>query len=97
MSLADDHESCFATGEHIAVGIANFGDAKTIPSPLLFLPTFDNDFLIDRDRLAIDNGHLRGNSAFARQLGELAHGFIENNGDDAAMSKTTTASVIQAQ
>src|SRR5260370_14677776 len=97
MSLVDDHKSYFAAGEHSAVSIANFRGAKAVSSLLFFLPAFDENFLIDRNGLAIGDGHLRGDGALTGQLGELAHSFIENDGDDATVSKTTTASIIQAQ
>src|SRR5260370_39750977 len=43
------------------------------------------------------DGHPRGDGRLNGKLGELAHSFIENDGDDATVSKTTTASIIQAQ
>ncbi len=97
MSFADDHESPLAACEHIAVAIANFGSAKAVSSLLFVLPAFDDNFLIDRDGLAIGDGHFRGDGALAGEFGEFAHGFIEDDGDDATVGKSSAATIVQAQ
>ena len=69
------------------MGIVDFGHAKTIAVTGVHLPAFGKDFLVNRDGLAILDGHFGGHGALFGEFGELAHGFIEDDGDDAAVSE----------
>ena len=54
------HKTSCAARQEIALGIANFADAKTVSSLLFFLPAFDNNFLVHRHRFAVDDVQLGG-------------------------------------
>ena len=90
-------EAALATGKEIALRVANLGDAETVAFAGVLLPAFGENFLVDGDGLAVLDGHFGGDGALAGQFGELAHGFIEDDGDDAAVSEASATGVIGAE
>ena len=91
--FADVNETTGANGEQIPFPIADFRDAKPVAPGGLGLPALDEDFAIDGDGALVVNGEFGGDGALGGGLGELAHGFVENDGDDAAVGKAGAAGV----
>ena len=79
------------------MGVADFGHAKTVAVAGVHLPAFGQDFLVDRDGLAILDRHFGGYGALFGEFGELAHGFIEDDGDDAAVSEASATRGVGAE
>src|SRR5208337_2809837 len=81
----------------MALGIANFGDTETVAFAGIFLPAFGENFLVDGDGLAVLDGHFGGDGALAGDFGELAHSFIEDDGDDATVREASATGIIGAE
>jgi len=95
--MLDDDEAPLAASQQIAMLIVNFGDPKPVSALHVFLPAFHKNRLIDGHGLFVLDVHLGGDGTFISQAREFTHGFVEDHGDDAAMSETTAARVILAK
>jgi hypothetical protein len=95
--MLDYDEASLAASEQIAMLIVNFRDPKPVSALRVFLPTFHKDRLIDGHGLFVLDVHLCGDGTFIGQTREFAHGFIEDHGNDAAMSEATASRVIPAK
>src|SRR5215472_2712184 len=97
MTGVNQDETSFAASEQVTLLIADFGDAKPVPSLLFFLPAFDDDRLIDGYGLAILNVHLGGYGFFVSDTRDFAHGFVENDRDDATVGEAAATRIVRAQ
>src|SRR5208283_1735981 len=97
MRWSHNDKSPFATRQQISLRIANLRFAKSVSPLFPFLPTFDDDFQIDRNGLPVLDRDLGGHRTLIGQFRKLAHGFIEHHGDDSTVGEPGATGVIRAQ
>jgi hypothetical protein len=97
MLVGYDYEAALASGEKVTGRVANFGGAKTVAAFFFVLPAIYDNFAFDRNGLLVLDVYLGGYGAFFVEFGELAHGFVEDDGDDSTVSEASAAGVVRAQ
>src|SRR5262249_8182810 len=95
--LPNYHEPPAPARQQIPVSIVNLADAKPASSLLVLLPAAHNDLRIGRHRLAVFDTQLRGDGTFFRQFGNLAHHFIQQHGDHAAVDEARSARIARPE
>ncbi len=93
----EDHEYATAAGEQATLGIADFCDAGKAPPVLANLTRLHSQRLVQRYWPEIFDGHARGGGWQVARFVELAHGIIENGGDNSAVAVARRAGVALAQ
>src|ERR1035441_3056812 len=81
----DLDERSRAGGEHFAFGVADLGSAKVFAAVDPDLPAFGDQRLGERHGPDVVDLHGCGDGNDVAQLADLAHGFVEDGGDDTAM------------
>jgi hypothetical protein len=89
-----NNKAAVASGEQISLGIANFGDAKTVATFFPFLPALNVNGFVDGDRFFVLDRHFCGNGLLVSESRELTHGFIEDNRDNATVSEAGAPGVM---
>src|ERR1035437_3452417 len=71
--------------QHLSFSIANLGGPVMFAAVDAHLPAFDNERFEQRHRLQVGDFHLARQGNQIVQLVHLAHGFVEDGGDDASV------------
>src|SRR5262252_670374 len=95
--LSNYHEPPTPARQQIPVSIVNLADAKPASSLLVLLPAAHNDLRIGWHRLAVFDAQLRGDGSFFRQFGNLAHHFIQQHGNHAAVDEARSARIARPE
>jgi len=93
----DGNEQGSALGQDFAFLVEDLGDVDVLASFYFFLARLDAQRFVQRDGLEVVDGHLGGNGDDVAQLVHLAHGFVEDGGDDAAVGVPGRAGVALAE
>jgi hypothetical protein len=90
----DYDKASLATRQDIARHISNF----TFMIQLTPVPardkSLDHNLLVHTDGLEVFHAQIRRDYVFPVKPGRLAHGFVEQHGDDPAMEKAPTALIL---
>lgn len=97
--LCDIHgnKSAGAAGQDFALFVLDFRDVGVLASGDLLLAPGNSKRLAQRNRPEILDGHGLGKRHHAAQLVYLAHGFVEDGGNDAAVRVSGRAGVTLGQ
>jgi len=82
----DGDEEAAAAGEDLSFLVEDFGDIGMLAAVHGFFARFDAQRLVEGDGLEIVDGHLDGDGDNVAELIDLAHGLVEDGGDDASMA-----------
>ena len=93
----DGDEGPSASGEDFVLLVQNFGDVDVLASVDTDFPALDLQRLVERDGLEIFDGHLFGEGDDVVKLVHLAHGVVEDGGDDAAVAVSGRSGVALAE
>ena len=93
----DGDEEAAAAGQDFILFVENFGHIDVLAAVDLDLARFDTQRLMERHWLQILHGHFGRERDHLVQLVHLAHGFVEDGGDDAAVAVSGGAGVALAQ
>ncbi len=93
----DGDEEAAAAGQHLAFLIQDLGDINVLAALYFFLARLHAQWFVERDGLEVIDGHLAGNGDDVPQHVHLAHGFVEDGGDDAAVGVSGRAGVALAE
>src|SRR5579884_4125171 len=89
----DDYEHAAAAGKHSSLLIGNFGAPNEASATFTDFMGFDPKTFVQRNRPKIFHVHLRSCGDHVAQFAQLAHGFVENCGDDASMAVVRRAGI----
>src|ERR1017187_2124405 len=81
----DLDERSRAGGQHFPCLVSDLSGSKMLPPVYADLPAFGDERLGERHRPDVIHLHGCGDCNDIAQLADLAHGFVEDSGDDAAM------------
>src|SRR5579863_9951781 len=95
--LAYDYESATAACQQVALRVVDFANAETVAAFFVFLPTGNRNLRFDRNRFAVFDIQLGGDGTLFAEFGKLAHHFVQQNGDDAAVRESCAAGVARAK
>ncbi len=82
----DGDEDTAAAGQDFVFVVEDFGDVDVSASALFDFAAFDAERRIQRDGLEVFDGHFAGEGDDVMELIDLAHGVVEDAGDDAAVA-----------
>src|SRR3974390_3097064 len=81
----DFDEGACAGRQHLSFGIADFGGAEVFAAVDADLPALRHQLRRERNRADVVDLHGSGDGDDSAQLADLAHGLVEDGGDDASM------------
>ena len=93
----DGDEDAAAAGQDFAPFVQDFGGIDVGAAALFDFAAFDSERFVQRDGLEIFDGHFTGEGDDMMQLVDLAHGVVEDAGDDAAVAVAGWSGVATAQ
>ena len=93
----DGDEGSAAAGEDFALFVENLGHVDVPAAVHADLAAFHAQGFVERDGLDVLDGYLFGEGDDVTQLVDLAHGVVEDGGDDAAMAVSGRAGVTSAE
>jgi len=93
----DSDEDAATAGQDFALFVQDFGGVHVGASFLFYLAAFDAERLVQRDGLEIFDGHFTSEGDDMMQLVDLAHGVVEDAGDDAAVAVAGWSGVTAAE
>ena len=93
----DGDEGPAAAGQHFSVFVENLGHVDVPAAVHADLAAFHAQGFVERDGLDVLDGHLFGEGNDVAQLVDLAHGVVEDGGDDAAVAVSGRAGVAFAE
>jgi hypothetical protein len=93
----DDYEDTAAPCEHSSLLIGNFSAPDEATSALTNLMGLHAKRFVQRNRPKIFHVHLRSCGDYVSQFAQLAHGFVQNRGDDASMAVVRRAGIAAAK
>ena len=86
-----------AAGQDFVLFVQDFGLVDVLAAVDADFPALDVQRLVQRDGLEVFDGHLFGEGDDVVQLVDLAHGVVEDGGDDAAVAVAGRSGVAFAQ
>src|SRR5262249_26097492 len=95
--LSHDHEPSPPAHQQIPLRIVNLADAKPVAPLLPLLPAAHHDFGIGRHRLSVLDIQFRGHCPFLRQLRDLAHHFVQQDGYPSSVDESRASAVARAE
>jgi hypothetical protein len=93
----DGDEGAFAAGQHFVFIVSNFSAVDVDAALNADFPALDVQRFVQGDGLKVFNGHLFGEGDYVAEFVYLAHGVIEDGGDDAAVAVAGRAGVALAE
>jgi hypothetical protein len=93
----DGDEDAAAAGQDFVFFVEDFGGVDVGASFLFYFAAFDAQRFVQRDGLEIFDSHFTGEGDDVMQLVDLAHGVVEDAGDDAAVAVAGRSGVATAE
>src|SRR5258708_3454157 len=93
----DGDEGTTAAGQDFVLFVENFGGVDVGASFYFYFAAFDAQGRLQGDWLQIFDGHLSGEGYYMMQLVHLAHGVVEDAGDDATVAVAGRSGVPPAE
>ena len=93
----DGDEGTAAAGEDFIFFVEDFGGVDVLAAVDADFPALDAQRFVQRDGLEIFDGHLFGEGNDVVELVDLAHGIVEDAGDDAAVAVAGRSGVTLAE
>jgi len=97
MMAVNDHEDAAAAGENRSLVIEDLGSAAKSAAAPADLSGFNPQWLMERHWPQILDRHAGGGGGKIAQFVQLAHGIVENGGDNSTMAVSGRAGVTPAQ
>src|SRR5215467_13847332 len=92
-----NNESALSSRQQVSRGVFDLANAKAIAAFLALLPAFDHDLFGQRHRHTVLDRKFGGNGQLIGELGDLAHGFVQQHRDDPAMREAGSSSIARTQ
>src|ERR1039458_2787036 len=93
----DRYKQALTAGQHFPFFVQDLGHIDVLPSLYLNLARFHAQRLFQRHRLQVVHGHLGSHRHHMTQFVHLAHGFVEDGRDNAAVAVSRRSGVAPAQ
>jgi hypothetical protein len=93
----DGDEEAAAAGEDFVFVVENFGGVDVLAAVYADFPALDVQRFVQRDGLQVFDCHFFGQSNYVVEFVDLAHGVVEDAGDDAAVAVAGGSGVAFAQ
>ena len=93
----DGDEDAAAAGEDFILLVEDFGDVDVLAAVDADFPALDAQRFVERDGLEVFDRHLFGEGDDVVELVYLAHGVVEDGGDDAAVAVAGRSGVALAE
>jgi hypothetical protein len=93
----DGDEDAAAAGEDFVIFVQDFGGVDVGTSALFDFAAFDTEGFVERNGLEIFDGHFAGESDDVVEFVDLAHGVVEDTGDDASVAVAGRSGIAFAE
>src|ERR1017187_2925192 len=93
----DRYKQALTAGQHFPFFVQDLGHVDVLPALHLYLARFHAQRLFQRHRLQVVYGHLGSHRHHMTQFVHLAHGFVEDGRDNAAVAVSRRSGVAPAQ